>query len=78
VLISTDVGFLDKVLAITLLLKLPADDKACGTYPATFHFKALVSEVSHNWNVWVHSFPLRKKTLTVHQANGWRDETHFL
>lgn len=54
VLISTDVGFLNKALTIAFLPEFPEDDKACGTSPATFNFKALVSEVSHNWNLWIY------------------------
>lgn len=67
--ISIDVEFLNKSLAVMFLLELP-DDKTCAMYPATFHFKALVSEVSHIWNVWGYSFHLRKKNLSCAPSQG--------
>lgn len=62
-LISTDAGFLNKALTTTLLLEQPEDDKTHGTYPVTFLSKALVSEVSPNWNGWVYFFFISEKNL---------------
>lgn len=55
-----NVGFLNKSLAVMFLQELPEDEKTCAMYPATFHFKALVSEVSHIWNIRGYASHLRK------------------
>lgn len=71
-----DVGFLNKSLAVTFLLELTEDDMchlSCNIY-----FQSSRIRIFTDLKCMGSFFSFKKNILAVHQANSWRDETHFL